>query len=815
MTEAPFIKIVAKMHFVQDATPKHCKWMYCAVRLVALFAVCALALPACKENPYRFDIVPMPVGSSSLIRAGYHGDQKSWACIDKVHDEYLTQWQSVMQREMTSIIASISKRSNPFDPRMQGSWMKDVEFMEQLRKRHGTLLSQLSLLDQNLFTQWSDCVGADHAAMIEAISMDRAIACAKSVATPGAPSFVDLREVLTNLKFTTEQRALFDEQMSIYTRALLPAANAFAAATIRRPMDGNDDAINLAKSKITALNVRTIEILQGIADQDVVDRFKIGFVNQESWKPTDWQKAAPLLMVRLPNLQQTQRVEIAKIVLEWEKDDRELALKIATAMLRGKDDPRAQLSKDARQELLKQRNMAMIKVAGDQYKNNLAPLRKQSGQQLRDSISALLPVDSLDDVFAVITLPPPDATPDGWPIRKSAETFALFLPPDFQSWVESRLRPLQPHGDTETAVSITLLGDSVEAWNKTFQGHLITIKQTEERMKEVGSPDISVPEAQRRLRALVSEVDSARNALTKIEDDTIAELAAVLGLDSSDPRVERLRIERVVAAANIDWRKIPMGSLLKIDREATIDLPTAFAQAQLSPEACAITDSAIIDAAVPLVESSDRLRTVTIDALRSFVLNAKKMTLEYKFDESNQATSEELLHEMITSATKSVDASARARVEIQHGILQDTCSALPDDDARELKQAYWRFAYPEIFYDRHPAEYMLGQLMAELPQDESREQATRLLQTRQNAQDELLNRIIDARKLWANNDFAINKNNFDQLQRRAPALAILLNVREEINVRALREMALLAGEDSNAWSKLTEWVDTPWHYSAN
>ena len=645
--------------------------------------------------------------------------------------------------------------------------------------------------------------------------MDRAIACAKSVATPGAPSFVDLREILTNLKFPPEQRALFDEQMGIYARALLPAANAFAAASIRRPMDGNDDAINLAKSKITALNVRTIEMLQGIADQDVVDRFKIGFVNQDSWKPTDWQKAAPLLMVRLPNLQQTQRVEIAKIVLEWEKDDRELALRIATAMLRGKDDPRAQLAKDARQELLKQRNMAMIKVAGDQYKNSFAPLRKQSGQQLRDSISALLPVDSLDDVFAVITLPPPDATPDGWPIRKSAETFALFLPPDFQSWVESRLRPLQPHGDTETAVSITLLGDSVEAWNKTFQEHLITIKQTEERMKDVSSPDISVPETQRRLRALVSEVDSARNALTKIEDDTIAELAAVLGLDPSDPRVERLRIERVVAAANIDWRKIPMGSLLKIDREATIDLPTAFAQAQLSPEACAITDSAIIDAAVPLVESSDRLRTVTIDALRSFVLNAKKMTLEYNFDEKNQATGEELLHEMLTSATKSVDASARARIEIQHGILQDTCGALPDEDARELKQAYWRFAYPEIFYDRHPAEYMLGQLMAELPQDESREQATQLLQTRQNAQDELLNRIIDARKLWTNNDFAINKNNFDQLQRRAPALAILLNVREEINVRTLREMALLAGEDSNAWSKLTEWVDTPWHYSAN
>ena len=815
MTEAPFIKIVAKMHFVQDATPKHRKWMYCAVRLIALFAVCALALPACKENPYRFDVVPMPVGSSSLIRAGYHGDQKSWACIDKIHDEYLTKWQSVVQREMTSIIASISKRSNPFDPRMQGSWMKDVEFMEQLRNRHGTLLSQLSLLDQNLFTQWSDCVGADHAAMIEAISMDRAIACAKSVATPGAPSFVDLREILTNLKFTTEQRALFDEQMSIYTRALLPAANAFAAATIRRPMDGNDDAINLAKSKITALNVRTIEMLQGIADQDVVDRFKIGFVNQESWKPTDWQKAAPLLMVRLPNLQQTQRVEIAKIVLEWEKEDRELALKIATAMLRGKDDPRAQLSKDARQELLKQRNMAMIKVAGDQYKDSLAPLRKQSGQQLRDSISALLPVDSLNDVFAVLTLPPPDATPDGWPIRKSAETFALFLPPDFQSWVESRLRPLQPHGDTETAVSITLLGDSVEAWNKTFQEHLITIKQTEERMKDVSSTDVSLPEAQRRLRALVSDVDSARNALTKIEDDTIAELAAVLGLDPSDPRVERLRIERVVAAANIDWRKIPMGSLLKIDREATIDLPTAFAQAQLSPEAGAITDSAIIDAAVPLVESSDRLRTCTIDALRSFVLNVKKISLEYKFEEENQALGEELFHELLTSANKSVEASARARIDIQHGILQDTCSALPDDDARELKQAYWRFAYPEIFYDRHPAEYMLGQLMAELPQDESREQATRLLQTRQNAQDELLNRIIDARKLWVNNDFAINKNNFDQLQRRAPALAILLNVREEINVRALREMALMAGKDSTAWSKLTEWVDTPWHYSAN
>ena len=645
--------------------------------------------------------------------------------------------------------------------------------------------------------------------------MDRAIARAKSVATPGAQSFIDLREVLTKVKFTPEQLALFDEHMKTYARALLPAANDFAAAHIRRPMDGNDQSIYKAASTITALNVRTIEMLQGLADQDAVDRFKIEFVNQESWKPTEWQKAAPLLIVRLPNLQQPQRVEIAKIVLEWEKEDHELALRIATAMLRGKDDPRAQLSKDARQELLKQRNMAMIKVAGDQYKDSLAPLRKQSGQQLRDSISALLPVDSLNDVFAVLTLPPPDATPDGWPIRKSAETFALFLPPDFQSWVESRLRPLQPHGDTETAVSITLLGDSVEAWNKTFQEHLITIKQTEERMKDVSSTDVSLPEAQRRLRALVSDVDSARNALTKIEDDTIAELAAVLGLDPSDPRVERLRIERVVAAANIDWRKIPMGSLLKIDREATIDLPTAFAQAQLSPEAGAITDSAIIDAAVPLVESSDRLRTCTIDALRRFVLNVKKISLEYKFEEENQALGEELFHELLTSANKSVEASARARIDIQHGILQDTCSALPDDDARELKQAYWRFAYPEIFYDRHPAEYMLGQLMAELPQDESREQATRLLQTRQNAQDELLNRIIDARKLWVNNDFAITKNKFDQLQRRAPALAILLNVREEINVRALREMALMAGKDSTAWSKLTEWVDTPWHYSAN
>ena len=780
-----------------------------------ILLACALMLPACKETPFRFDVVPLPVGTSSLICAGYHGDHANWVCIDKIHDEYVAQWQATVQREMTGIVSSISQRSNVLDTRMQGSWLKDQEFMEQLRKRHGALLTQLSLLDANLFAQWGDCVGADNAPKIQDMAMDRAIARAKSVATPGAQSFIDLREVLTKVKFTPEQLALFDEHMKTYARALLPAANDFAAAHIRRPMDGNDQSIYKAASTITALNVRTIEMLQGLADQDAVDRFKIEFVNQESWKPTEWQKAAPLLIVRLPNLQQPQRVEIAKIVLEWEKEDRELALRIASAMLRGKDDPRAQLSKDARQELLKQRNMAMIKVAGDQYKDSLAPLRKQSGQQLRDSISALLPVDSLNDVFAVLTLPPPDATPDGWPIRKSAETFALFLPPDFQSWVESRLRPLQPHGDTETAVSITLLGDSVEAWNKTFQEHLITIKQTEERMKDVSSTDVSLPEAQRRLRALVSDVDSARNALTKIEDDTIAELAAVLGLDPSDPRVERLRIERVVAAANIDWRKIPMGSLLKIDREATIDLPTAFAQAQLSPEAGAITDSAIIDAAVPLVESSDRLRTCTIDALRSFVLNVKKISLEYKFEEENQALGEELFHELLTSANKSVEASARARIDIQHGILQDTCSALPDDDARELKQAYWRFAYPEIFYDRHPAEYMLGQLMAELPQDESREQATRLLQTRQNAQDELLNRIIDARKLWTNNDFAINKNNFDQLQRRAPALAILLNVREEINVRTLREMALLAGEDSNAWSKLTEWVDTPWHYSAN
>ena len=794
---------------------QHLKWLPRVLRATIILMACALALPACKENPFRFDVVPMPVGTSTLIRAGYHGDHASWVCIDKIHDEYLTLWQAAVQRDITGIVASISQRSNVLDPRMQGSWLKDQEFMEQLRKRHGALLTQLSLLDTNLFAQWSDCVGAANAQMMQDIAMDRAIARAKSVATPGAQSFVDLREVLTNLQFTPEQRVLLHEHMQTYARALLPAANAFAAAHIRRPLDGNDDAILLAKNNITALNVRTIELLQGLADQDTVDRFKIGFVNHESWKPTEWQKAAPLLIVRLPNLQQTQRVEIAKIVLEWEKEDRELALRIATTMLRGKDDPRMQLAKDARQELLKQRNMAMIKVAGDPYKDLLAPLRKQSGQQLRESIAALLPSESLSDVFAVLPPEPPEAVTDGWPIRKSAETFALFLPPDFQPWVESRLRPLQPHGDTETAVSMTLLADSVESWNTTFEAHAVKIKLAEDRMKEASSPDMSVPELQRRLRVLVSEVDSARNALTKIEDDTIAELAAVLGLDPNDARVERLRIERAVSASNIDWRKIPMGSLMKIDREATIDVPTAFAQAKLSPEASAITDDAIRDSAVALVESSDRLRNASIDALRSFVLNMKKMMMEFKFDETDQVASEERLREIIAAATKSVQPSARARVTVQQELLHDTCLALSSDDARELKQAYWRFAYPEIFYDRHPADALFDVIMAQLPQNESRENADKLLDLRQSAQDELLNKIIDARKLWANDDFTLSKNNFDQLQRRAPALAILLDVREEINVRALRELALMAGEDSNAWSKLTEWVDTPWHYSAN
>ncbi len=785
------------------------------LRTTMILLACALMLPACKETPFRFDVVPLPVGTSSLIRAGYHGDHANWVCIDKIHDEYVAQWQATVQREITGIVSSISQRSNVLDARMQGSWLKDQEFMEQLRKRHGALLTQLSLLDANLFAQWGDCVGADNAPKIQDMAMDRAIARAKSVATPGAQSFIDLREVLTKVKFTPEQLALFDEHMKTYARALLPAANDFAAAHIRRPMDGNDQSIYKAASTITALNVRTIEMLQGLTDQDAVDRFKIEFVNQESWKPTEWQKAAPLLIVRLPNLQQPQRVEIAKIVLEWEKEDHELALRIATAMLRGKDDPRAQLSKDARQELLKQRNMAMVKIAGDPYKDLLAPLRKQSGQQLRDSIAALLPSETLNDVFAVLAPEPPVATPDGWPIRKSSETFALFLPPDFQPWVESRLRPLQPHGDTETAVSMMLLADSVESWNTTFEAHAVKIKVAEDRMKEASSPDMSVPELQRRLRALVSEVDSARNALTKIEDDTIAELAAVLGLDPSHPRVERLRIERAVTASNIDWRKIPMGSLIKIDREATIDVPTAFAQAKLSPEASAITDAAIIDSAVALVESSDRLRTATIDALRSFVLNMKKMMMEFKFDEKDQVASEERLREILTAATKSVQPTVRARVAVQQELLQDTCLALSSDDARELKQAYWRFAYPEIFYDRHPADDMFDQMMAELPQNESRQNADKLLALRQSAQDELLNRIIDARKLWANDDFTISKNNFDQLQRRAPSLAILLDVREEINVRALRELALMAGEDSSAWSKLTKWVETPWIYSEN
>jgi hypothetical protein len=785
-----------------------------AARTALLLAVCAIAMPACKRTPYRFDVIPLPLGTSCLIRAGFHGDQASWACIDHAHDEYLAQWQAVVQREMTGITSAIRSRSNALDVDLEGSWLKDVDFMEQLRRRHAALLTQLTALDQNLFSQWGACLGEAHAAMIEDLAMDRAIARAKSVSSPGERAFIDLREVLSELKLPPEQRAPFEERMRAYAHELLPAAEQFAAAHVRRPIDGNDEAVNKAADRIAAINLRTLESLQGVGDADIVDRLKIGFVNQDSWRPTEWQKVAPLLIIRLPNLEQAQRVEIARIVHDWEQEDRAIALRIAAAMARGKDDPRAKLARDARQELMKQRNLAMIKVAEKQYPGQLSSLYKQSGNQLRSTIAALLPGSDVGEVLAALPQPPPDAAPDGWPIRKSAETFALFLPPDFGPWVESRLRPLQPRKETDGAVSATVLADGVESWNKTFQEHFRRIKDAEDRMKEASSSDISVPEAQRRLRTLVTEVDAARNELTQVEDQTIAELAAVLSMDPNDPRIERLRIERAVTAANIDWRQIPMGSLLAIDREATIDVPAAFAQARLSPEAGAITDAAIIDAAVPLVETSDRLRVATIDALRSFVLNMKKMIMEFKFDDKDQAAGEAKLREVLASAARGVEPAARARVEVQQEILKGTCSSLNADDARELKRAYWQYAFPDLFYDRHPADDLFDQMLAEMPQDDRRNQAEQLAQTRQAALDELLARMIEARKLWANDNFQISKDNFAQMQRRAPALAILLTVRDEINTRALREAAMLEDPGSDAWIRLSRWVDAPWIHSS-
>jgi hypothetical protein len=390
------------------------------------------------------------------------------------------------------------------------------------------------------------------------------------------------------------------------------------------------------------------------------------------------------------------------------------------------------------------------------------------------------------------------------PVRAGANSLLQMLPPDFAAWAAIRL-PGLAEGDPDRSEPIRLLvQDAGERWTAEMQESIARLDPLTKPISEaIGAKEVSLNETQRRVRAAISEYDATRARLQQIEDDVFEGASAVAGLDRTDPRMERLRLERATEFAGLAWRDLPVHTLFRLDREATIDLPTVIEEMELSGGARAIADITLVDNAVEIIETAETLRASCIAALRSVVLDLKRASLR-------GASERELIPEVaraVRSASVTVGIAARARMELQRALLQRICDAIDVTEARALRRAYWERAFPEIFVERRPSDSTIDRLVESLPpQGDRRAAAEALLEARAAALDAAIPDLVEARRQWLNDANRIERGTFTQIERQAPALGVALRVRDEINARLLRSLASLHGDDPTAWDAVSSWA---------
>lgn len=207
---------------------------------------------------------------------------------------------------------------------------------------------------------------------------------------------------------------------------------------------------------------------------------------------------------------------------------------------------------------------------------------------------------------------------------------------------------------------------------------------------------------------------------------------------------------------------------------------------------------ALVDAAVPLVESAEALRQACVQSLRGLVLEIKRAQLQGVADHKLGA----VVGKAVKSGAAAVGVAAEARIALQRGLMTRVAEALRPAEARMLRRAYWQSAYPELFVERKPIGATVDRLVDSLPPaSDARAAADALLEAREEAIDRALPEMLEARRAWPTDALRLDRRTYEQLEREAPVLALTLRLRDEIDARVLRSLASLHGDDPSAWTR--------------
>jgi hypothetical protein len=799
----------------------------------ALATLLVATLAGCSAPDLRFDATPAPFSTGVLATLGLHDDPTAWGCVDVAHDRYLEQWRELARNEAREI----SERTRDLNDMFQ-SVDRDADgradIYEQLQRRHAQLLRRMETLDEGLLGDWSKCLGPEWNERLDALRVDRAIQRWRAVAEGGSASILDLRLLIPGLDFDDATRERLRMDMREYAARLEPLARQLAQARVEAPIarqreierqraaggkvdTGPIDAENGRRQRaaidgILQLDLATIDRLRGLMPDATLDRLRDAVVDaSDQGRPRFGMELLAPIAAELKPIDPATRSEIRTAIEAHELADRMLRDEFATIALRDPADRRLAEIRSQRRKILQALNAKVLSLLPESMQPSMKRVQGESVAELRREMDLILDPAVAARLQAQLPDPEPTAPVHRLPVRAGASSLLQMLPPDFAAWAAIRL-PSLAEGDPDRSEPIRLLvQDAGERWTTEMQESIARLDPLTKPISDaISARDVSLNETQRRVRAAISEYDATRARLQQIEDDVFESASAVAGLDRTDPRMERLRLERATEFAGLAWRDLPVHTLFRLDREATIDLPTVIEEMELSGGARAIADITLVDNAVGIIETAETLRASCIAALRSVVLDLKRASLR-------GASDRELIPEVgraVRSASVAVGIAAQARMDLQRSLLQRICDAIDPAEARALRRAYWERAFPELFVERRPVEPVIDRLVESLPpQGDRRAAAEALLDARAAALDAAIPELVEARRQWLSDANRIERGTFTQIERQAPALGMALRVRDEIHARLLRSLASLHGDDSVAWDAVASWMrERPYAY---
>ncbi len=796
-------------------------------RLTARLVACAATvLGACDSTPHRFDCFPSPMSTRALVPLGLRDQPEAWACVDAAHDRYLQSWSQLIAQEAAGVSERILKLSNPLEGGARDAWMRDLATVQQLANRHATILARMESMDLELLGAWNGCLGADWSRRLEALRVSRSIQRWRHVAEASGPAILDLRLMVPGLPLDDEARQRLDEAMLAYAERLEPLARKLAQTRLEGPAVAiklrerqmadtgkvDERAINdeirrrnrKPHDAVLQLDLSTIEQLRGSLPEASLDRLREAVVDAaDHGRPRFAKELLAPVAVELGPIDARTRADVRRAMDAQETADAFLRNQIAEIALRNPEDSRLKDLRRQRAELLNTLNAKVIELLPKEMQAAMKRMQGDSVAQLRREMDAILDPAVASRLQRMLPEPEPQAPPQRLPVRTGTDVIGQLLPPDFAAWAEIRL-PSLAAGDASRSEPIRLLvRDAAERWTEELKASMERLQPLQREVEQALREPVTLSEMQRRLRMATAELDAARSRLQLIEDPVLVDAAALVELPMSDPRIERLRLERAAEFAGLGWRNMPVHTLFDLDREATIDLPTVIQELELSPASRAVADMALVDAAVPLVESAETLRQACVQSLRGLVLEIKRAQLQGVADHKMGLVA----GKAVKSGAAAIAVAAETRAQLQRGLMTRVAEALRPVEARMLRRAYWQSAYPELFVERKPIGATVDRLVDSLPPaGDARAAADALLEAREEAIDQALPEMIQARRAWPTDAMSLDRRTYDQLEREAPVLALTLRLRDEIDARALRSLASLHGDDPAAWQAIVDWA---------